>query len=204
MQFEIYSHYFMATKCFISFKTEDIAYKEAIQNDSRIEMIDKSLNEPIDSDDEDYIMRAIREQYLSDSTVTIHLIGGRSAESLGYDEQKFIKRELQASLYDGEDNTRSGILGIVLPQVYPLVYKGNYRCRTCSDVHAFVGINDDTAIAEFHRNYYIENDKCHHAEDDRYCVLVRWDDFVLDPNKYIDQAFEKRSHPIANKVKVRP
>ena len=51
----------MAHKCYISFKTEDIAYKEAIQNDDRVDMIDKSLNEPINSNDEDYIMRKIRE-----------------------------------------------------------------------------------------------------------------------------------------------
>ena len=76
----------MAHKCYISFKTEDIAYKEAIQNDDRVDMIDKSLNEPINSNDEDYIMRKIREDYLSDSTVTIFLIGKHSAEYLGYQE----------------------------------------------------------------------------------------------------------------------
>jgi hypothetical protein len=32
-------------------------------------MIDHSLDDPIDSDDEDYIMRKIREEYLSNSTV---------------------------------------------------------------------------------------------------------------------------------------
>src|SRR5258707_1676139 len=101
----------MARKCFISFKTEDLAYKLAIQNDLRVDMIDKCLNEPIESRDEDYIMQKIRGDYLSDSTVTIHLIGEKSAERLGH-EQRFIKRELQASLYDGENNSRSGIFGI--------------------------------------------------------------------------------------------
>ena len=38
----------MAHKCFISFKTEDISYKEEIQNDLYIDMIDKSLNEAIE------------------------------------------------------------------------------------------------------------------------------------------------------------
>ena len=50
----------MARKCFISFKTEDIAYKHAIQ-EMGIDMVDKSLDLPIDSEDEDYIMRKIRE-----------------------------------------------------------------------------------------------------------------------------------------------
>ena len=65
----------MAHKCFISFKTEDMDYKKKIQEDMDIDMIDKSLDEPINSDDEDYIMRKIREDYLADSTVTIYLIG---------------------------------------------------------------------------------------------------------------------------------
>ena len=44
----------MAHKCFISFKTEDMDYKKKIQEDMDIDMIDKSLDEPINSDDEDY------------------------------------------------------------------------------------------------------------------------------------------------------
>lgn len=71
----------MAHKCFISFKTEDMDYKKKIQEDMDIDMIDKSLDEPINSDDEDYIMRKIREDYLADSTVTIYLIGEYSAEN---------------------------------------------------------------------------------------------------------------------------
>ena len=82
----------MGHKCYISFKTKDSYYKNYIQTDLDIDMIDKSLDEPIQSDNEDYILRKIREDYLSDSTVTIHLIGQYSAESLGKEEQRFIKR----------------------------------------------------------------------------------------------------------------
>ncbi len=55
-------------KCFISFKTEDIDYKEYLVENFTDQMIDKSLSTPINSDDEDYIMRKIREDHLSDST----------------------------------------------------------------------------------------------------------------------------------------
>ena len=37
----------MSHKCFISFKTEDKKYKKYIQEDLKIDMIDKSLNTPI-------------------------------------------------------------------------------------------------------------------------------------------------------------
>lgn len=194
----------MGHKCFISFKTEDFAYKKHIQEQLDVDIIDKSLNVQINSLDEDYIMRKIREDYLSDSTVTIHLIGNKSAESYGWDEQKYIKRELQASLYHGVGNTQNGILGIVLPQVYDLVFRGSYNCSQCGGVHTYVNVRD-TTISEFSYNYYVQNgNKCSWADDDRYCILVKWDDFKSFPNSYIDLAFVKRNSPIATKTKVRP
>ncbi|KAB5489515.1 TIR domain-containing protein [Flagellimonas hadalis] len=195
----------MAHKCFISFKTEDIAFKNHIRDEMDIDMIDKSLDEPINSWDDDYIMRKIREDYLSDSTVTIFLIGSRSSENLGSHEQRYIKKELQASLYNSSNNTKNGILGIVLPTMYDSIYQGSYNCLTCGGIHNYVGINDSTVIKEFSHNYYIPAfDKCSWSEDDRYCVLVKWSDFVINPEFYIDQAFDKRSQPISNKTKVKP
>ncbi len=195
----------MAHKCFISFKTEDISYKEEIQSDLSIDMIDKSLNEAIDSDDEDYIMRKIREDYLSDSTVTIHLIGNCSSENNWLEDQTYIKRELQASLYNGKNNTKNGILGVVLPSMYEKIYKGEYTCSSCGGVHNYVNINDDTVVKEFSYNYYIPKDSgCCWTEEDRYCVLVKWDDFKVEPNTYIDKTFDKRSNSITSKTKVKP
>lgn len=193
----------MAHKCFISFKTEDQLYKNYIQYDLKVDMVDKSLNEPINSTNDEYIMRQIRENYLRDSTVTIFLIGNNSSDSLGSYEQRFIKWELQASLYDGIGNTRNGILGVVLPHMYEKVFTGDYLCY-CGKNHNGTQVYNHT-IKEFSHNYFIpENSKCGWSEDDRYCVLIRWDTFVTNPEYYINQAFNKRSHPIANKVIVRP
>lgn len=194
----------MGHKCFISFKTEDIDYKEYIQNNLNVDMIDKSLNEPINSEDEDYILSKIRKDYLSDSTVTIFIIGQYSAENSWLQNQRFIKRELQASLYNGLGNTKNGILGIVLPSMYSNIYGGSGICSQCGNSHNYVYINDNTTIKEFSYNYYIPNNKCAWAPDDRYCVLVKWDEFIEQPNTYIDMAFDKRTHPIASKTKVKP
>ena len=194
----------MGHKCFISFKTEDKEYKRKIQEDLDVDMIDKSLNEAIDSTDEDYIMRKIREDYLSDSTVTIFLIGSYSAENSFLQNQNFIKRELQASLYNGQGNTKSGILGIVLPEMYGSIFLGSNTCLICGGTHSIVKVDDSTTIKEFSYNYYIPNNKCAWQEEDRYCILVKWEDFEIDPNKYIDQAFDKRSSAIASQTKVRP
>jgi hypothetical protein len=192
----------MGRKIYISFKAEDIEYKNALMN-SDLDCIHKSLNSPIQSEDEDYVMQRIRSDYLSDSTVTIHLIGEYGSENRGWQEQRFIKRELQASLYNSETNTKNGILGVVLPATVPRVFRGDYVCRTCGNNHRHVSLTD-TTITEFSYNYFIPNGKCSHSEDDRYCVLTQWKDFIESPEFHIERAFEKRAHPIASKTKVRP
>lgn len=200
----------MRHKCFISYKKEDIEYKKELVSlfDER-DVIDKSLDRIIDSEDGDYIIQKIRNDYLKDSTVTILLIGTHSSENegvdwLGREKNYFIKREIQASLYNGKWNTRNGVLGIVLPDMYDKIYKGKYSCSTCGSEHNWVAINDSTVIKEFSANYYMEKENgCAWSEDERYCVLAKWDDFINDPEEYIEIAFQKRSSPLADKVKVR-
>ena len=78
----------MGHKVYISFKTEDAVYKSAIQEMAHLDYVDKSLNEPINSTDPDYILQRIRSGYLYDSTVTIFLIGAYGAENRGSVEQR--------------------------------------------------------------------------------------------------------------------
>ena len=172
-------------------------------------MINKGLDRIIDSDDGEYIMKTIREDYLKDSTVTIFIIGSHSSENEGYDymwrrKNYFIERELQASLYNGAWNTRNGILGVVLPEMYARIYKGSHQCIICGNIHNTVVIDDSTVIREFSANYYIEpHSGCAWSENDRYCVLTKWDYFILDPEHHVNAAFDKRTSEIASKVKVR-
>ena len=200
----------MGHKCFISCKKEDQWYRDQIDKlFLSSDLINKGLDRVIDSDDGEYIMKTIRQDYLKDSTVTIFVIGSHSSEYEGYDfmgrrKNYFIERELQASLYNGVGNTRNGILGVVLPEMYDRVYKGSYQCQTCGNMHNTVVIGDSTVIREFSANYYIEpHFGCAWSENERYCVLTKWDDFLTDPERYVNVAFDKRTSDIASKVKVR-
>lgn len=200
----------MGHKCFISYKKEDKVYKNKLVDlFSEEDIIDKSLDKVIESEDGNYIMKVIREQYLSDSTVTIFMIGSHSSENEGYDDKGrahnyFIQRELQASLYNGKDNTRNGILGVVLPDMIDQIFKGKYTCNSCGNEHNYVKIDDSTVIREFSANYYIEpHDGCAWSENERYCVLVKWDDFISNPENYVNTAFDKRTSSVADKVKIR-
>ena len=89
--------------------------------------------------------------------------------------------------------------------MYEEIYKGLKSCNVCNGSHNIVDINDHTVIKEFSRNYYLNNHgKCAYSEEDRYCVLVKWDEFKDTPNNYIEKAFNKRSQPIADYVVVYP
>lgn len=200
----------MGHKCFISFKKEDQNYRNMLDAYfEKVDIINKSLDREIESDNADYIMQVIREQYLEDSTITIFLIGKHSSENDGFDvfrrrKNHFIERELQASLHNRESSPRNGILGIVLPQMYDAVYKGKHFCASCRNEHDIVAINDSTVIREFSANYYTEpHYGCAWSENERYCVLVKWSDFLNSPEYYINLAFDKRNSDIANKIRIR-
>lgn len=198
----------MAHKCFISYKKEDKDYRTKLDdlfNDE--DVVNKSLDRVIDSENGNYIMQVIRDDYLKDSTVTILLIGEHSSENEGSDwngdKNYFIKKELQSSLYNGVGNTRNGILGVVLPEMYDKIYCGTYTCDSCGEEHNCVRINDNTVIKEFSENYYLEpHEGCAWSEEERYCVLVKWDDFISDSEYYINLAFDKRSTDLSKKVHV--
>ena len=202
----------MGRVCFISYKNEDAGYKNALKRILEDEGIRYYVIEDrIDSRDSEYVIRYIREHGIQDSTVTLFLIGENSSELEGYDfdgfdKNYYIQRELQASLYNGDNNSRSGILGIVLPSMESAIFGGSHLCKECGLTHRTVRINDKTVIREFSENYYMDGHtkECCWAEDERYCVLVRWSDFVDDPETWIEEAFKKRSEPVANEVVVRP
>ncbi len=65
----------------------------------------------IDSDDRDYVMRRIREKYLSNTTVTIVLIGECTKA------RKYVDWEIASTLRNDPVNGRSGLLGINMKSV---------------------------------------------------------------------------------------
>lgn len=200
----------MSHRCFISFKKSDQYYKDKILEKLGNEQIKgKALDKWIESEDIDYIMQVIRSEYLSNTSVTLFLIGENSSENegldyQGYNKQNFIIRELQATLYDGKGNRRSGLLGIVLPGMMDKIYKGSNYCSSCLHNHSIEVVDDSTTVREFSNNYYLKpvEDGCRNAyqEDGRYCVLVSYSDFINTPDIYIDKAFEKSNEEISNHV----
>ena len=65
----------------------------------------------IDSEDKEYVMRRIREKYLSKTTVTIVLIGECTKA------RRYVDWEIASSLRNDPANGRSGLLGINMKSV---------------------------------------------------------------------------------------
>jgi hypothetical protein len=103
-------------KCFISYHHADQAYVDAFVrtfDHQRNLLIARGLgaemtNDVINSTDTDYVMSRIRQLYLSDSTVTIVLIGQCTWA------RRYVDWEIQASLRSGATGTPNGLLGIRL------------------------------------------------------------------------------------------
>ena len=103
-------------KCFVSYHVGDLTEVETFLDDFGSEFIPRSVgvtveDDFVDSTDEDYIKTRIRELYLSDSTVTIVLLGkctwGR----------KFVDWEISSSLRNDSVNKRNGLLVYPLPSM---------------------------------------------------------------------------------------
>ncbi len=69
--------------------------------------VDTGDDIPDDWTDEQ-IRRAIRDQYLRDSTVTIVLVGSKTRC------RKHVDREIHSSIYDGPGNKKSGLIVVNL------------------------------------------------------------------------------------------
>lgn len=199
----------MSHACFISFKKEDTYYRDRIvEKLGKENILGKSLDRWIDSEDLDYVMQMIRDEYMKGTSVTLYLIGEHSSENEGLDQygrniQSFMIRELQATLFDRKGNRRSGLLGIVLPEMEEKVYTGKSKCPQCGKSVQYVNIDDNTVLREFSANYWLREGDCsHYSADDQFCVLVRYSEFMNGDNTedYIDLAYSKTKDEISNLV----
>ncbi|MGH1286362.1 TIR domain-containing protein [Bacillus toyonensis] len=187
-----------------------ISYHHANEQDLKDEIIEKFgsdnfINKSVNDGDinpsntEDTIMRTIREDYLSDSTVTVVLVGIETAQ------RPYVNSELQASLWGSNPN---GLLAVVRDDVYDLIYtKG-----TCSDPNCNCGITlrlytdyYKTYLPDLvYKNRQIGKIVPHFNDTEVYCSLIRYSTFIASPEKYIDEAFDKRSKDFDIKKKLSP
>ena len=106
-------------KVFLSFHHQDDCYRQQFERQFSNEFDPVFVNRSVQDGDidpnykTDAIRREIRENYISDSSVTIVLIGQNTWQ------RKHVDWEIGYSLTTSNLNTRSGLIGILLPSYSP-------------------------------------------------------------------------------------
>jgi hypothetical protein len=115
-------------KVFISFHSVDIAYKtefERLFHSTFEVMVSRSVQENDISNNlyTETVRQKIRDEYLRDSTVTVVLIGANTWQ------RKHVDWEISSSIRHTQYNSRSGLLGILLP-THPSYQSNTYNQYT--------------------------------------------------------------------------
>ncbi len=103
-------------KCFLCYRAGDAdevtTFVEDFGDVFIPRVIGVSDDDPfVDSSDTDYVLDCIREEYLTDSTVTIVMVGRCTWA------RKYVDWEVYSSLRNDKNNKRSGLMAITLPSV---------------------------------------------------------------------------------------
>ena len=103
-------------KCFVSYHVADIDEVEQFLKTYGTAFIPRCIgiteeDDFVNSNDDDYIKRRIREKYLTDSTVTIVLLGECTWA------RRFVDWEISSSLRNDPRNKRNGLLVMPLPSM---------------------------------------------------------------------------------------
>jgi len=157
-------------KTFISFHEKDKRYRDLLVRMLDDNVVDKSVHDE-DIDDAnrktETVRQIIRDDFIADATVTVVLIGPCTWQ------RKHVDWEIGSSLRATPNNSRCGLLGILLPN-HP-----NY--------------NDDTYDSALIPPRLADNSG---SGNNPYAVLYDWPDrnsqAALQIRQWIDQAFKRR------------
>ena len=138
-------------KCFVSYHVADIDEVESFLKSYGTEFIPRCIgiteeDDFVDSTNEDYIRRRIREKYLTDSTVTIVLLGQCTWA------RKFVDWEISSSLRNDPNNKHNGLLIMPVPSMnnrpeLPARAKDNYIASNLKKSYTICASYPTTASA---------------------------------------------------------
>lgn len=172
-----------------------------IQKFSGDHFIDKSVSDgDINTNNtEETIMRTIREDFLADSTVTLVIVGYHTAQ------RPFVNSELQASLWGDNPN---GLLAVIRDEVYDLLYQPS----VCTSPLCNCGTTLRSQTSQYkyylpeivHKNHEYDGTIAHYTDDEVYCAIIKYSTFIKNPERFIDEAFDKRKGEFTIKKKLSP
>ncbi|MEW4370121.1 TIR domain-containing protein [Paenibacillus kandeliae] len=190
-------------KTFLSYhhKNDQDIKDYIVKNFGKVNFIDKSVsdNDINTSNQQDTIMKIIRRDFLADSTVTIVIVGSETAQ------RPFINSEIQASLWGPN---YSGLLAIVRDEIYEKIFEYN-TCKSLS-CNCNRAVRLQTNLYKYYlpdlvyRNHEYLGSLAHYTDQEVYCAIVKFSAFIICPETYINQAFEKRNKNFDVKKRLLP
>lgn len=142
-----------------------------------------------------------------DSSVTIVLISPKMKDWFKAEEDQWIPWELSYSLSEYTRNDRTsktnGVIAVVLPDEnnsYEYCIENLHNCDC-----AYLKFKNNFCFTIIGENFFNKKDpklswcpKClqYHYDgvDNHYFVLATWNDFIMNPPKYIDEALNRSNH----------
>ncbi|MYF56327.1 hypothetical protein F4225_11410 [Candidatus Poribacteria bacterium] len=129
------------------------------------------------------VYQKIRDEHLRHSTVTVVLIGAKTWQ------RKYVDWEISSSLRDTKSNSRSGLIGILLP-TYP----------ASADVYERLAIEYIRPVSQitktFRYNLYTIPPRLYDNLDDNpdrsYATLHKWSENPSEVQRWIQNAYRKR------------
>ncbi|QVK20849.1 TIR domain-containing protein [Mycoplasmatota bacterium] len=179
-------------KTFVSFHSDDEFYKKQLDQLSEYSdlFVNKSVKEGDIPDEwpDERIRRVIRDDFLSDTTVTILLVGKNTMK------RKFIDWELHASMINTDKNPQSGIVCVNLPTIRQARRASSEREKQLINKYGnWTRFNNK---GEFEKNYpYMPNRIIDNFVSNVDIAVVDWDVIVKDFNvlkELIDISFSRR------------
>lgn len=180
-----------------------MSYKEKLSElfDEETELINCSEDEDRSDMSEDTIQRYLYKK-LRTTSVTIIIITPQAVwhrkDNYGkYDDWMY--DEIRYSLEDRESNRCNGIVAVYTEGAKDLLIEETvHECEVCNREQTINTVKDVDNL--FRKNMMnvksaFKKNPCKGVYDwdqDSYCSLVAWDDFVKDYRKYIDLAADKR------------
>lgn len=142
-----------------------------------------------------------------DSSVTIVLISPKMKDWFKAEEDQWIPWELSYSLSEYTRNDRTsktnGVIAVVLPDEsnsydYCIQYLPDCDCNNLK-------FSDSFCFTIIGKNFFNKNNpnkiwcpKClnyhYQGPDNHYFVYAKWNDFITNPKKYIDEALDHSTH----------
>lgn len=189
-----------AKKAFISFRHSDgNEKKEDLQKKFKElkYVIDKSESGDHSDKTDDQIWEILKPK-LKDTSITVVIL---TPKAVNY-KRNFLGKiddwlydELRYSLEDRENNRTNGVIALYTEEVENSIFSGSDYCSDCEAHHTMVN-NFDNLVRKNMFNvkdeYKYSTCSSYNSLEDNYISLISFDDFIENPQKYIDNAIAKR------------